>query len=298
MALLHRLGLAALLLTLASTAHAQTLLVAADHSLTAAEYAAKGMPPIGHPWHEDELRRAVGVLHKIAADDPLKLPRLGSTASGAVFARLVAPLLLPHAIAGLPQDGTATTLPREPTTTAEIQNRIADLSGYAQPLGALALLYAKPLAGDFCFDAELVESTRVALEVNGRMLLLINRARAVHGATSPPPWLRQAHQQVSYGTVLTIRGALFIYAARRAFRPQWRAELATVLQNWVPTLMSLLPQTTHAEMLAHLHGLMLEDPQGYADWQQLQHAMTFAEHGPPAYAKVRPPRRGRHKRKK
>ncbi len=270
-----------LLLLLAPPALAEPLMVAADHSLTAAQYAEKGLPLPNRPWDDDDLRHAVGILQKLAAEDPLKLPRRESAASGAVFARLVAPL----------------PLAKDATTTDDLRARIADLSGYAQPRGALALLYAKPLAGDFFFDAELVEATRVALDVNLRLLQLINRARGLRENTAAPQWLQREAGQVVYGAALTIRGALFIHAARRAFRPEWRDRLAGDLQKLVPALMAQLPETTHAEILAHLHGLMLEDPKGYADWQQLQQLMTFAGHGPPAFAKPRKAKRAHPKKK-
>ncbi len=298
MAHVHRLALAALLLLLAGTAQAQTpLMVAADHSLTVAQYIVKGVPSPARVWHDAELRRAVEVLQKLAAEDPLKLPRLESAASHDVFARLIAPVPLAHdtTTATLPEGATPVALPREPTTASELRAAIANLSAYAQPLGGLALLYAKPLAGDFCFDAELAESTRVALEVNGRLLLLLNRARQLYAKGKTPYWLRRAHEQVSYGSALTIRGALFIYSARRAFRPEWRAKLMTSLQNWIPTVMSMMPEATHPPILAHLHGLMLEDPKGYAEWQVLQHGMTFGGHGPVTFAK---PRRGAKKHRK
>ncbi len=281
MAVSPRLGAFLVCLALASPAHAQPLMVAADHSLTAAEYTAQGMPSPTRPWDEGELRRAVAVLQRIAAQDPLRLPRLESAASGATFARLVAPVVLA----------------REVTMTGDLRTQIADLSGYAQPLGALALLYAKPLAGDFFFDAELVESTRVALEVNHRLLQLINRERTRYEDQSAPTWLRREHDQVTYGATLTLRGALFIFAARRAFRPVWRDRLAAELQKDLPAVLAQLPESTQAEILDHLHGLMLEDAKGVTDWQPLAKVLTFAGHGPPAFAKPHPPRKVRHRKK-
>ncbi len=285
---LHHVVLVAIALW-AMPAGAQTLMVATDLSLTAEQYAAKGVPLPTRTWHEEELRKAVAVLQKLAAAEPLQLPRQGSRASGDVFTRLVTPV-------PLAKEASATVLARDVTSTTELRQRIADLSGYAQPLGALALLYAKPLAGDFCFDAELVESTRVALEVNAHLLRLINRARALNGDKTVPEWLRQEHRQVSYGAALTIRGALFIFSARRAFRPEWRTQLSGSLQKWVPTLMEQLPEPTHTEILAHLHGLMLEDPKGFEDWQPIQRVMTFVNHGPPGFAKATKHVKRRHKK--
>lgn len=281
MAVLLRLCLVVAVLTLVRPASGQTLMVAVDHSMSAAEYAALGMPLPTRAWRDEELRHAVAVLQQLASQDPLRLPRLGSAASGAVFARLVAPV----------------TLAQDATGATDARAQIAELSGYAQPLGALALLYAKPLAGDFFFDAELVESTRVALDVNRRLLQLINRERTQHEDRAAPEWLRQAHNQVAYGAGLTLRGALFIFSARRAFRPEWRARLATDLQREVPAVMAQLPESAHAEILTHLHGLMLEDLPGYSDWQPLQQVMTFVGHGPPAFAKPRPAHKARRKKK-
>ena len=62
MAVSPRLGAFLVCLALASPAHAQPLMVAADHSLTAAEYTAQGMPSPTRPWDEGELRRAVADL--------------------------------------------------------------------------------------------------------------------------------------------------------------------------------------------------------------------------------------------
>jgi hypothetical protein len=289
MAQLIRLALVGLLALWAFPAAAQSLMVAADHSLTAAEYIANGVPSPARTWHEDELRKALTVLQKLAAADPLKLPRLQSKASAEVFARLTTPV-------PLAKESTATVLARDVTSTTELRQRIGDLSGYAQPLGALALLYAKPLAGDFCFDAELVESTRVALEVNAHLLRLINRARVLNGEQKVPDWIRREHTQVAYGSALTIRGALFIFAARRAFRPEWRDRLSVDVQKWVPLLMAELPEAAYPEIMAHLHGLMLEDPKGFADWQPIQQVMTFVPHGPPGFAKPRTHGK-RHKKK-
>lgn len=277
MTISHRL-LALAILFIATTAHSQTLLVAVDHSLTAAEYQARGVPDPGHAWSDVEVQRAMQALQKIADKDPLQLPRRDSQASGAIFARLVAPIPLP-------------------TDTTNLHARIADLSGYAQPLGGLPLLYAKPLAGDFFFDAELVEATRAALAVNAQLLQLINRERSQFTVKKTPTWLRHAHRQVAFGGAMTVRGALFIYAARRAFRPEWRAQLMVHLQQWVPALMLQLPETAHTDLLAHLHGLMQEDPPGYADWQELQQLMTFGGHGPAGFDKPRSPRKHRRHKK-
>lgn len=265
---------------LAGPAYAQVLLVAADHSLAPAEYVAKGLPDPTKTWDDVALAKAVQVLQKLAAKDPLLLPRRESRTSGVVFARLMAPL----------------ELPADATQATALRQKIAGLSGYAQSLGALPLLYAKPLAGDFFFDAELVETTRAALELNARLLELINRERKLQDPKQVPAWLKQAHRQVTYGGGLTVRGALFIYSARRAFRPEWRTVLMGHLTKWVPALMAQLPETAHAPLLDQLHGLMLEDPKGYADWQELQQLMTFGGHGPPGFDA---PRRKRtaHKKK-
>ena len=262
------------------TAPTQTLLVAADHSLTTAQYAALGLPPPTRPWSDGELARAVTALQKLAERDPLKLPRLESAASGEVFARLVAPIALPADV-----------------TRSDSRTQIAALSGFAPSLGTLAVLYSKPAAGDFCFDAELVETTRAALELNSRLLQLINRARSAQGEKPAPDWLRRADDQVVYGAALTVRGALFIFSARRAFRPEWSGRLGKALHMWVPKIMEQLPEPAHAAILTHLHGLMMEDPKGYPDWQPVQEVMTFVGHGPPAFPPRAKPAK-RHRKKK
>jgi hypothetical protein len=90
-----------------------------------ADYVALGLASPTRTWSEGELRASVLVLHKIADEDPLKLPRLESPKSGAVFARLVAPI----------------PLPRDVTSLEHFHHYIADLSGFAPPAGVLMLLY-------------------------------------------------------------------------------------------------------------------------------------------------------------
>jgi hypothetical protein len=263
------------LLLLASPVRAQTvqppvptLSIAPDHSLSTAEYVALGVASPTRTWSEVELRNSLQVLQKIADSDALKLPRFESAKSGAVFARLVTPV----------------PLPRDVTSLEHFHRYIADLSGFAPPAGVLMLLYEKHAQGNLCFDAELVEVTRAALEINTRLLQAINRARAALDGKPAPDWLRREHTQVVWGAELTIRGALFIFSARQAFRPTWRERLGKDLEKWLPQLMAQMPEPAHAPAVAHLHGLMMEDPKGYADWAPVQQVMTFTAHGPPAFA--------------
>ncbi len=61
-----------------------------DKSLTPEEYVLLGMPAHGKVWHSRDMETVVRVLSKLEKDEPLKLPRLQSTKSGLVFARLIA----------------------------------------------------------------------------------------------------------------------------------------------------------------------------------------------------------------
>lgn len=60
----------------------------ADQSLTAAEYAARGVPPTERPWSLDDLKAACAALQNLARTNPAQLPRHQSPRSGALFARL------------------------------------------------------------------------------------------------------------------------------------------------------------------------------------------------------------------
>lgn len=280
--------LAAALLGLAITsalagpaALAAVPMIEPDHSLTTAGYMVLGMPTPDHAWGEGELRSALRVLHKIAKRDPSKLPRLESQASGSVFARLIAPDAVP------PSDHPT---PTAPPTTAE---RVGDISAFVQQQGRLALLYVNQMAGGGIFDAELVVSTRVALEKNAQLMGLINLQRGQLEGKPVPRKLRRQHEQVVYGADLTIRGALFIYSARRAFRPEWQKRMVGDLVKWLPTLLGRLPAKSQRAALRQMQGLMLEDLAGYKEWDPLQTALVSVLPGPPEIPKPK-----RHKKRK
>ncbi len=62
--------------------------MAPDNSLSVAEYARLGMPPVDRTWSQADYSDAVDVLKKLAEEDCTRLPRHGSVASGRLFSRM------------------------------------------------------------------------------------------------------------------------------------------------------------------------------------------------------------------
>jgi hypothetical protein len=60
-----------------------------DESLDTEAYLQAGLPEIDSPWSPKDYNQAALALEKIAAENPLHLPRYRSEQSGAVFARMV-----------------------------------------------------------------------------------------------------------------------------------------------------------------------------------------------------------------
>lgn len=236
--------------------------IAEDRSLTADEYAAKGLPDLARPWAGADYKKAHQVLAALAKTDPRQLPRVASPQSGKVFARLASP------------DNFAAVADAKLT----FEQRYALIQEY-NFVPQVVLLYVKANAANVgSFDAELLDTYA--------QLLRLHLARAQWGeaflADLPPNDPARPQRQKAVASrrddgVKMIRDA-FKYFASPGFRTTELRRFAETLRAIVPPFAALCPPETRAALATDLADLETaeKDPALKAALRTLHDATTPA----------------------
>lgn len=219
--------------------------VAPDHSLTAAQYIALGLPADDRVWVGSDYATAAEVLKKVGAEDPTRLPRYASKTSGAVFRRLASDENLE-----IVRNQALTIGQRMPEALAMMSN-----------LSQILLLYANATSSAQTFDAELVELTREILSAATEVSALARQFLVTLPADDPSREAReQGFEKLKQGLAAIVTGALTSLTEHDGYRTSELLRLAEAMETAVPTLLPQLPSGAQAEIPVRLHKMIAEEP--------------------------------------
>jgi hypothetical protein len=215
-----------------SGAQASATVPAPDHSLTSAQYFALGMPAIDRMWQGDDLTKAYQVIARLADEDPLELPRRGSSNSGAVFGRIVS--------------GENVALANDGRYPLPLRLQIA--SKQAQPLGQMTQAYLKAhMAQKGSFMPELVDLTCATSFVS-------RTVSALALAVKPPPegserrmQFDKGLQQMQHGLATEVRGIFITLSDKTSVLEADRVRLAGCIARDLPRMMAMLSPLSREE---------------------------------------------------
>lgn len=199
-------------------AAAPAVRITPDRSLTAAEYAAAGLPPVDHPWTHAEITAAARALTTLVAGDVSRLPREGSARSGAVFSRFV---------------DVARVDPAAPMS-------MDDEFGYLGALTDVLRLYVTDTTRGF-MDAETVALTDVLLALSARSIASALPRLTEHASRAlSDDGVFSGFRRMVGGFDETAHGAVTMLFERDHFRPAVRTRLVAVLRARLPSVTSHL----------------------------------------------------------
>ena len=225
-----RIGLIALVFAVASlsaTTSGAEAVAAPDHSLTVAEYGAKGVPPIDKPWTSAEYLDAEVALQKIAKDDPTQLPRFASPQSGAVFDRMISSQNLPPVV----------------DRKSEIGGRISSMEPLLNDGVQVFLVYIKASTPTGSFDAEGLELGGFLVRAQIRAVMLIDEAIKEKAALGTNDKILSALKQTKAGLAQSAGGLVQMIADRDTVRTSEAVRFSKVLKKLLPDAYShMLPE--------------------------------------------------------
>jgi hypothetical protein len=157
-----------------------------DASLSAAEAKALGFPALDHRWTLEEVRRAAPLLVRLAAESPERLPRAGSSRSGALFAQLL--------------DAAPLATPGDAARPVDV--RFQEAGSWFGAYQPALQVFTGLAAASGRFQREAAEATAAALRIGGAVLDLSGPFLARFPATDPSRAVREEGlQQVRSGTL-------------------------------------------------------------------------------------------------
>jgi hypothetical protein len=206
---------------------------APDHSLAPEQYFAMGMPAANRPWFADDFAKAQQVISKLAAEDPLALPRRSSALSGAVFGRIVS---TENAASAADDD-----LPP--------QARLQVIVPQVQPLANMMKAYLRAhLAGRGGFGAELVDLGCATFSTSRAVSSLVKRLTPPPGGTPARAQFDKGKEQVEQGLATQAKGLFITLSDRVSLLETDRVRLAACLTRELPKAIPALPRITRDEL--------------------------------------------------
>ena len=197
---------------------------APDRSLTPDRYLARGLPSVERPWTPADYATAQAALARLAAADPLALPRKDSRASSRVFARMTA---RDNALAA---------------RGAPVQER---LQGGADALGSLDAILATYLeadgAGKGGFGAEVVDLAIAGFAVARSTASAARELPVPEAGAADRAAFDEGSRGLSEALASQARALLMMLGDRGRLAPPDRARVAKLLAAELPMAARDLP---------------------------------------------------------
>ena len=209
-----------------------------DRSIPLEGWALRGMPDAARPWTAADYDAAARVLEAAAKEDPPKLPRAGSAASGDLFRRFVAD----ENLAPVRSGGT-------PAARAQAGGGI--LSG----AGRLSLVYAGAYRDDASLDGELAALMSYTLLASHETVPLADSLLAApkKKEKAKDRYARESERaKLADGLEALVSGCLESLATPAGFRPAGRRRLAQAVEEHLPALAPHLPAGARRQLPARL----------------------------------------------
>jgi hypothetical protein len=224
-----QIGLIALVFAFAGvsrTTSATEAVAAPDHSLTTAEYVARGVPPIDKPWTSAEYLDAEVALQQIAKDDPTQLPRFKSPKSGALFDRMTSSQNLPPVV-----------------DRSEIGGRLSAIEPLLNDSVQVFLIYIKASSPTRSFDAEGLELGAFLVRAQIQSVLLIDEAIKENAALATNEKVNAGLRQTKAGLAQSSGGLVQMITDRNTVRTSEATRFGKVLKQLLPDAYShMLPE--------------------------------------------------------
>jgi hypothetical protein len=212
---------------------------AEDPSLTAAEYEALGVPAADRTWGATEYEAAVRALTMLVVSHPERLPRRGSSKSGAVFERIVDPANL-----------TAITQASLPIETRVTMGR----NVVVHQLEILALYQS---AEDKFAGAEIADLFGVELRGTTAVTLLVQEWVMGTPLSDPNRDAKiEGSERLKAKLGIILAGVLQSLVAQGNVQPSDRLRLAGTVEELWPVLYPLVPQNGRKELPGALRKLI------------------------------------------
>ncbi len=215
-----------------------------DASLTAVEYESLGMPAADRTWGATEYEAAASALGKLAASNPERLPRRGSSKSGAVFERIVAQ-------SNLTAIATA-SLPLETRV-----NMAASLMKGQAPILGTYLGVAEKMTG-----AEVTDLMGFQLRTAVAVTLLVQEMVMEMSLFDPARDARiDDYERMTAGLAKILAGVLQALMERGDCQVSDRLRLASTVAELWPVFLEVLPKGARKELPAALRRMIQGEPE-------------------------------------
>ena len=233
---------------------AAAIRVAPDESYSVAELIARGAPATDREWNASDLQRVADLLGPIAANEPTKLPRFDSQASGRFMARLASDqnfgLIHDHNIG--------------------LQQRLAETIALSQAIAKLTGVYIAASNQGAVFDREMVELEALIVKVNLEVWSGVDELRA----TLSEEQLKAREggmAQIRSGSAEVIEGLITTFTETNVYRLPELRRLAGYVVDSLPKLGRRLTPEASQEMRVRLAKVAAEtkDPELHRQLQKM-----------------------------
>jgi hypothetical protein len=232
-------GFGALLYAVAAISISSIAWAAEDPSLTAAEYEALGVPAADRTWGATEYEATVVALTKLIVSHPERLPRRGSSKSGSVFERIVAP-------------GNLTAIVK---SNHPIEVRVT--MGRNVVVHQLEILALYQSAEDKYAGAEIADLVGVELRGATAVTLLVQEWVTATPLSDPARDAKiEGSERLKAKLGIILAGVLQSLVARGNVQPADRLRLAGTVEELWPVLYPLVPQNGRKELPGALRKLI------------------------------------------
>ncbi len=234
----------ALVCAVAAVGVSSTAWAAEDPSLTAAEYEALGVPAADRTWGTAEYEAAAAALGKLAASNPERLPRRGSSKSGAVFERIVAP-------------GNLTAIT---TASLPFETRVTMGGGLVKSMLPILETYLR--AKEKMTGAEAIDLMGFQLRSAVAVTLLVQEMVMEMSLFDPTRDARiDDYERLSAKLAKILAPVLQVLMERANYQASDRLRLASTVEELWPVVLEMLPKGARKELPAALRRMIDGKPE-------------------------------------